>query len=92
MSTTIRIADEDKDRLRNLQEMWRKTRGEATSQQELVSLGLAYLQRHWEDFVQESAWRPRTPKEVRALEKDLVGPWSDGSPYDVDEILYGWKK
>ena len=88
MSTTIRIREEDKDRLRRLQEAWRRVRGQAPAQQELLGKGLEYLEEKTDDFIKRAAWQPLTEKEIRSLEgrAQHLGNWSVAS---LDDIVYG---
>lgn len=87
MSSTVRIDEEDKQRLRRLQEAWSRSRGQRPTQKELLGRGLAFLERHRERFLQEAGWEPFSEKEIEEIEgrsRDM-GDWS---ARDVDEILY----
>lgn len=89
MATTVRIQDRAKDRLRRLQEAWHRARGERPSQQELLDKGLAYLERHQDAFLAESAWRPLTEEEIRQLKERFQVASGDSGHYDIDEVVYG---
>ncbi len=88
MDTSIRISKEVKDHLRRLQETWRRAKGEAPTQQELVSKGLGFLSRHWDEFLAEAAWRPFTKEEWKQIEK-LQFPGGGWSSDEIDEVVYG---
>lgn len=88
MSSTVRIDPEDKDRLRRLQEAWARIRGDRPSQKELLGRGLAYLEEHREDFLDEAGWEPLSEDEIDRVEarsRDM-GDWS---AEEIDEALYG---
>lgn len=89
MASTVRIGDEDKERLRRLQEAWRAARGERPTQQELLGRALAYLERHRDRFLAESAWTPLTPEQVRAARAHFVGSYGGLGATDVDDVVYG---
>lgn len=84
----MRISKEEKRRLQRLQEAWRRARGEAPTQQELVARGLGFLERHWDAFLAEAAWRPWTEDEIKKLEATPVkaGRWSVD---EIDDVVYG---
>lgn len=87
MSSTVRIEEEDKDRLRRLQEAWAKLRGERPSQKELLGRGLAYLEKNQQDFLDEAGWVPRSEAEIEQIQarsRDM-GNWS---AREIDDILY----
>lgn len=88
MSSTVRIEEEDKKRLRRLQDRWEKVRGARPSQKEILGRGLAYLEDHQESFLTEAAWTPFTEEEIDRIEEQArnMGEWS---ARDHDEILYG---
>lgn len=89
MASTVRIQDPAKDRLRRLQEAWHRARGERPSQQEILDKGLAYLERHRDAFLAESAWRPLTEAEIQQLEEQFQVRSGDTGHYDIDEVVYG---
>lgn len=87
MSSTIRIDEDDKDRLRRLQDAWARLRGERPSQKELLGRGLAYLEENQQAFFDEAGWQPLSEEEierVRARSQDM-GDWS---ARDIDETVY----
>ena len=88
MSTTIRVDDGDKDRLRRLQEEWRRVRGEEPSQQFVVGKALDYAERHRDAFIAEASWKLLTDEERRELRR-LQGPYAIGGTSDIDDIVYG---
>ena len=88
MSEMLRIRAQDKRVLLDLQESWLRLRGERPTQQDLVGKAIAYASGHRDDFLAEAAWRPLTPKEIKAshaLATDM-GNWSveDG----IDDVVY----
>lgn len=87
-TTTVRIRGSTKNRLRRLQEAWRKVRGDRPPQQELLEVGLEYIDRHFDAFIAESTWRPLSPQELRKLRR-LQGRYGNWSVKDLDEIVYG---
>lgn len=72
-----------------LQEKWRSAVGEHASQQDLVSKSLAYVGRHWDDFMRESSWKPLNPAQIKKLEGRLFADLGESLSDRVDEILYG---
>lgn len=88
MSSTVRVDEADKERLRRLQDAWERLRGERPTQEELLGRGLAFLESHREAFLAEAAWTPLEDDEIDALEDRTrdMGPWS---ARDHDEALYG---
>lgn len=88
MSSTVRIDEEDKERLRRLQEAWGRVRGQRPTQKELLGKGLAYLERHREAFLQDAGWETLSGAEIDRVEarsRDM-GVWS---ARDIDETVYG---
>lgn len=88
MSTTVRIAQGDKARLRRLQALWRRLRGHEPNQQELLHRVIEYAERRQDDFLAESAWRPLTDEEFQFWRRK-ARPLGDWSARDVDDIVYG---
>jgi hypothetical protein len=88
VSSTVRIEEDAKDRLRRLQQAWAQTRGEQLSQKEMLGRGLAFLERHRDRFLQEAGWEPLSEEEIEAVEA-RAQPMGDWSARDIDEILYG---
>jgi hypothetical protein len=88
MSSTVRMDEADKERLRRLQEAWERLRGERPSQKELLARGLAFLEEHQDAFLAEAAWTPLDDDEIDAIEDRArgMGAWS---ARDHDDVLYG---
>lgn len=89
MTSTVRIDEEDKDRLKTLQDRWAAVHGQELSQKELLAKGLAYIWDHRDEFLMASGWRPLTSEEIDELWEDLVGHYGDWSSEDIDDIVYG---
>jgi hypothetical protein len=88
MSTTIRISDEDKVRLKRLQDSWRSARGERPAQEELIGKVLGFVERHRHNFIAESTWRALKPSEIESMRR-LQGHYGDTAAERTDEIVYG---
>lgn len=88
MSSTIRIDEEAKQRLRRLQEAWARLRGDRPTQKELIGEGLAFLEDHRQAFLDEVGWEPFSLEEIEEVEQRArsMGDWS---ARDVDETVYG---
>lgn len=87
MSSTVRIDEDDKDRLRRLQDAWSRVKGERVSQKELIGRILAYLEERQDEFLDEAGWEPLTDEEIDRIEarsRDM-GNWSSR---DIDEAIY----
>ncbi len=86
MSTTVRIEEGDRDRLRHLQLQWKELTGEDLPQQALLGL----LIRHGEQDVGhllDSLWTPPGQAAIDAWEK-VQGDYGDLSS-NIDDTLYG---
>ncbi len=88
MSSTVRMEEADKRRLRQLQDDWERVRGERPSQKELLGLALEFLEENKETFIETAGWEPFTEEEVEAVEQRALhmGEWD---ARDIDEIVYG---
>ncbi|HLE98141.1 MAG TPA: hypothetical protein VI997_12285 [Candidatus Thermoplasmatota archaeon] len=89
MSTTVRIDESDKDRLRRLQQRFEKVHGRVPTHQELLGMALAFVERNETSFIEEADWRPFTREEIRARAKRIQGNYGKWSAADIDTILYG---
>lgn len=88
MSSTVRIDETDKERLRRLQEEWARLRGERPTQEELLGRALAYIEENKESFLDEIGWEPLSEEEeIEAIcqRSRAMGGWS---AKDADEIIY----
>lgn len=88
MSSTIRIDEEDKDRLRRLQDAWARLHGERPSQTELLGRAPAFLEQNKETFLDEAGWDPLSDEEIERIQarsRDM-GDWS---AQEIDDVLYG---
>lgn len=88
MSTTVRISNLAKARIRRLQERWRRARGEQPTQQSVLEKGLEYLEEHAGDFVSNGGWRPLTAEEIEDL-RALQGDYGDLGLSEIDDVVYG---
>lgn len=88
MGSTVRIEDEDKARLRRLQEAWSRIHGERLSQKDVLGKGLEFLESHRDAFLQDAGWTPLSEEEIERVQarSRSMGDWSDRS---IDETLYG---
>ncbi len=89
MSTTVRIDEADKDRLRRLQQRFETMHGRTPTHQELLGKALAFAEQNEAAFVEQADWRPFTPAEIRKVAKRIQGRYGDWSASDIDRILYG---
>lgn len=89
MASTVRIGEDDKDRLRRLQEAIEDLTGQRPTQQELLGRGLAYLEDHRDEFLAAAAWTPLDADEIEAMKQRLVTASGQAEPYDIDEVVYG---
>lgn len=91
MTSTVRIEEADKDRLKRLQQAWKRLKGEAPSQKELVGKVLAYAEAHEEEFLADAAWRPPTEAERAYWRRRIasLGGWEGPDATQVDEVVYG---
>lgn len=92
MSTTIRIDEADKDRLRRLQDAWRRRFGTTPTHQELLGKALAFADERRGEFFDVQGWRPLSRAEidrlVRRIPKHLGGALST----DIDSAVYDWER
>jgi hypothetical protein len=88
MTSTVRISSAGKSRLRRLQVRWRALRGTAPSHSELLDATLAFVERHEDEFLRETAWTPLTAEELDRL-RSLQGDHGVWSVADLDDIVYG---
>jgi hypothetical protein len=90
-SSPIRIRDEDKARLQQLQHALARVVGKKPSQQEVVGRAVEFALKNREAFLAEAEWKPLSRAQIKkwlqVFEKaDDLGPWSTG---DIDDIVYG---
>ncbi len=90
MDTTTRIRPAAKNRLRRIQEVWRRRRGRQVSQVDLLDAGITYLERHAEAFVDEMGRQPWTSERTADFLARLPkvkggGAWTD----EIDDVVYG---
>lgn len=91
MTSTVRIEEADKDRLKRLQAAWKRLKGEAPSQTKLLGHVLAYLEDHEDDFLAHSAWRPLTDEQKRRWRERVrdLGGWPATPVEEIDAVVYG---
>lgn len=89
--STVRLGGADKERLRRLQQAWKRTRGEQPTQEQLLGKALEYTERHKDEFLAEVVWRPLGRRQIAALRRRVqrdVGHVTDLSA-DIDRTVVG---
>ena len=91
LGTTVRVRDEDKEKLERLRVMAVLATGQKVSQEELLGVVLDDALSHGESFLTER-FGHRKPLSEKDFEKilGLVSDWRvETSSREIDEILYG---
>lgn len=88
MSTAMRIGRAGRDKLRRLQEAWRRGHGADLPQKEILERVLEFAEKHQREFLAEAGWRPLTDAEINVLRR-RQGHYGRWSVRDLDEIVYG---
>ncbi len=91
MGTTVRMREEDKEKLEKLRAMATLASGQKVSQEELLGVVLDDALSHGESFLAES-FGERKPFHGKEFEKllGLVSDWGvETSSREIDETLYG---
>lgn len=88
MSTTVRIEDADKDRLRKLQERFERKHGRIPTHQELLGLVIDHALADGDRFIERAVWRPLSPERILAMRKKQ-GHYGGVGAADIDSVLYG---
>jgi hypothetical protein len=91
LGTTVRVRDEDKEKLERLRARATLASGQKVSQEELLGAVLDDALSHGESFLAE-AFGERKPLSGKEFEKllGLVSDWGvETSSREIDEILYG---
>lgn len=91
MGTTVRVREEDKEKLERLRAMATLATGQKVSQEELLGAVLDDALSHGESFLAETFGERRTlsGKEFDKL-LGLISDWGvETSSQEIDEVLYG---
>ena len=91
MGTTVRLREEDKEKLERLRAMATLSSGRKISQERLLGALLDDALSHGESFLAESfgGSRPLSEKEFERV-LSLVSDWGvETSSDEIDEVLYG---
>ena len=91
MGTTVRVRDEDKEKLERLRARATLSSGEKVSQEELLGLLLDEALSRGEGFFAD-AFGPKLPLSDREFEKvkGMITDWGiETSSQDIDQVLYG---
>ena len=91
MGTTVRVREEDKEKLERLRAMATLSSGRKISQERLLGALLDDALSHGESFLAESfgGSRPLSEKEFERV-LSLVSDWGvETSSDEIDEVLYG---
>ena len=91
MGTTVRLREEDKEKLEGLRAMATLSSGRKISQERLLGALLDDALSHGESFLAESfgGSRPLSEKEFERV-LSLVSDWGvETSSDEIDEVLYG---
>ena len=91
LGTTVRVREEDKEKLERLRAMATLASGQKVSQEELLGAVLDDALSHGESFLAESFGERRTltGKEFEKL-LDLISDWGvETGSGEIDEVLYG---
>ncbi len=91
MGTTVRVREEDKEKLERLRAMATLSSGRKVSQERLLGALLDDALSHGESFLAESfgGSRPLSEKEFERV-LSLVSDWGvETSSDEIDEVLYG---
>lgn len=91
MGTTVRVREEDKEKLERLRAMATLSSGQKISQERLLGALLDDALSHGESFLAESfgRGRPLSEKEFERL-LSLVSDWGvETSSAEIDQVLYG---
>lgn len=88
MSTTIRITDEDKERLHRVQRRLTDLTGKKFTLQRILGLMAQHAEQEPAHIIGHG-WKPFTPGEIRAIEARVkaLGGWTGGHE-DIDAIVY----
>ena len=88
MSTTVRIAKEDRDRLLRVQSRLTDLAGQHLSLQDIVGRMVQHAEAEPEHILLD-AWKPMTPAERTSQDARIaaLGGWT-GSWQDIDAIVY----
>ena len=91
MGTTVRVREEDKEKLERLRAMATLSSGRKISQERLLGALLDDALSHGESFLAESfgGSRPLSEKEFERV-LNLVSDWGvETSSEEIDEVVYG---
>ncbi len=91
MGSTVRVRDEDKEKLEKLRALATLTSGQKVTQEELLGVLLDDALSHGESFLAE-AFGERKPVSEREFERilGLVSDWGvETGPEEIDQFLYG---
>jgi hypothetical protein len=91
LGTTVRVRDEDKEKLERLRAMATLASGQKVSQEELLGAVLDDALSHGESFLAET-FGEKNPLSGKGFEKllSLVSDWGvETSSREIDKVLYG---
>ena len=91
MGTTVRVREEDKEKLEKLRALATLASGQKVTQEELLGAVLDDALSHGESFLAET-FGERKPVSDKEFERilGLVSDWGvETAPEEIDQVLYG---